>query len=260
LPGKTGISPFWPSVHLALTLLRENGIDKIKNQSEQQEENMKLVTQIPLDSRQRVFALVSAMAGMVEGAVDRAIQSLLEGDCSVAQTLLQKENAINHMEMHLDAAVLFHLSHKNLPAEENRSMACVLKINKDLERMGDLAANIARRVIEASAGWEQSNRAELQPMAIAVSHVCRKALRAVIRQDLVLAESVLDSLETVHTYRDYAFRSITERLRRDRAEINSDLPLLLASRSLDQIARHAVNLADHLVFWMSTKAQHAMAS
>jgi phosphate transport system protein len=220
---------------------------------------MKQVTQIPLDSRQRVFALTTAMAGMVEVAVDQSIQALLEGDCKAAQTLLQKEHVINHMEMHLDAAVLYHLSQKNLPVEETRSMACVLKINKDLERMGDLAANIARKVIASAGKWQKSKRAELQPMAIAVSHVCRKALRAVVRQDLVLAESVLESQETVHTYRDYAFRHIRERLRHDSSQINSDLALLLSSRYLEQIARHAANLSDKLVFWMSAKADHAVA-
>jgi len=221
---------------------------------------MKQLAQIPLDSRQRVFALVTAMAGMVESGVDQAIKALLEGDCDAAQTLLQKEPAINRMEMHLDAAVLFHLSHRSLPEEETRSMACVLKINKDLERMGDLAANIARKVIESAGSWKPSSRSELQPMAIAVSHVCRKALRAVVRQDLVLAESVLDSQETVHRYRDYAFRLITDRLREGDSQINSDLALLLASRSLEQISRHAVSLSDNLLFWLSTKTQHAMAS
>jgi phosphate transport system protein len=226
----------------------------------EQEEKMKQLAQIPLDSRQRVFALVTAMAGMVENAVDQAIKALLEGDSDAAQMLLQKEHVINRMEMHLDAAVLFHLSHANLPAEETRSMACVLKVNKDLERMGDLAANIARKVIDSAGSWKPSNRSELQPMAIAVSHVCRKALRAVVRQDLVLAESVVDSQETVNTYRDYAFRLIRERLRQGQSHINSDLALLLASRFLEQISRHAVNLSDNLVFWMSSKAQHAMAS
>jgi phosphate transport system protein len=220
---------------------------------------MKQLAQIPLDSRQRVFALATAMAGMVEVAVDQSIQALLEGDCKAAETLLQKEHVINRMEMHLDAAVLYHLSHRNLPEQETRSMACVLKINKDLERIGDLAANIARKVIESAGQWQPSKRSELQPMAIAVSHVCRKALRAVVRQDLVLAESVLDSRETVHTYRDYAFRHIRERLRHDRSQINSDLALLLSSRYLEQIARHAVSLSDNLVFWMSAKADHAMA-
>jgi phosphate transport system protein len=214
--------------------------------------------QICLDSRQRVFALVTAMAGMVEGAVDQALEALLTGDCSLAQSMLQKENVINRMEMHIDAAVLYHLSHHNLSKKDLRSMASVLKINKDMERMGDLAANIGRKVIELGPGWEQGSRSELQPMAIAVSHICRKTFRALVRQDLILAESALASQEAVHAYRDYVFSRIRERLGKGHSEVNSDVALLFASRHLEQIAGCAVNLADVLVFWMRGRDRHEL--
>lgn len=95
-------------------------------------------------------------------------------------------------------------------------------------------------------------------MAIAVSHICRKTLRALVRQDVVLAESALGSQEAAHTYRDYVFRRIRERLGSGSSDINSDLALLLASRYLEQIAGHAANLADTLVFWMRGKPQEKL--
>lgn len=205
------------------------------------------------DSRQRVLALVTAMAGMTEAAVDHAIAALLGNDAALAQAVVQKEKLINGMEMHIDAAVLEHFSHGSFSDEDGRFMACVLKINKDLERMGDLAANISRKVMEWGKSWEQSDRSELQPMAIAASHICRKALQAVARQDTLLAQSALDSEEAIHTYRDYAFRRIREKLGNETSETDSDLALLLASRHLDQIAGHAANVADHLIFWMRNK-------
>jgi|SRR5579863_1415744 len=218
--------------------------------------------QVCLDSRQRVFALVTAMAGMVEAAVDQSLDALLTGDCSLAQAMLQKENAINRMEMHIDAAVLYHLSHKNLSETDIRSMASILKINKDLERMGDLAANIGRKVIELGPGPEQCKRSELQPMAIAVSHICRKTFRALARQDLILAESALASREAVHTYRDYVFSRIRESIGQDRSSIHANLALLLASRYMEQLAVCAANLADNIIFWMheSVRPEVSMAS
>src|SRR5215469_9371184 len=129
--------------------------------------------QVCLDSRQRVFALITAMAGMVESAVNEAIDALLAGNAQFAQRVLQRESVINQMEMHVDAAILFCLGRKELDEEAARSMSSILKINKDLERMGDQAANIARRVPEMLA-CDSSDRAQLQPMAIAVSHMCRK--------------------------------------------------------------------------------------
>jgi len=207
-----------------------------------------------LDSRQRVYALITAMAGMVENAVDEAIESMLADNTQLAQALLQRETLINRMEMHIDAAILFHLGHRDLGNEDIRSMASMLKINKDLERIGDLAANIGRKVLEMAKQNERCDRAELQPMAIAVSHLCRKTLRALVRKDIVLAESALGSETFVHAYRDYVFRRVRDRLETGGAGAEADLALLLASRYLEQIADHAANLADTLFFWMREKA------
>lgn len=206
--------------------------------------------QVCLDSRERVFALVTAMAGMVEGAVDQAIEAFLQGDSELARVVLQKETVVNSMEIHIDAAVLDHLARKDAPSEDSRSMASILKINKDLQRMGDLAANVGRNVIEIGVGWEECQRSELQPLAIAVSHVCRKALRALLHRDVVLAESALNSKEAVYHYRDYAFRRIRERSSCRSSDLGADLTLLLASRYLEQIATCAENLAANMVFWM----------
>lgn len=214
--------------------------------------------QVCLDSRQRVSALVTTMAGMVEGAIDQSMQALLAGDGRLAEAVLQKETVVNCMEMHIDAVVLGHLAHKNAPVEDIRSMALALKINKGLERMGDLAANIGRKVVALGQTWEESKRFELQPMAIAVSHICRKTLRALIRRDIVLARSVAGSLEAVHTYRDYVLRCIKERLSQGGSEIDSDLALLLASRHMEQIAVYAANLAENLVFWLQTSPKNEL--
>ena len=210
--------------------------------------------QVCLDSRQRVFALITAMAGMVESAVNEAIDALLAGNARLADSVLQRESIINQMEMHVDAAILFCLGQKDLAEEDARSMGSILKINKDLERMGDLAANIARRVPEMLA-CDSAHRSQLQPMAIAVSHMCRKTLRALVRQDIVLAESALGTQALVQNYRDYVSRRVRERLGNGVRNTAADVALLLASRSLEQIADHAANLADTLFFWMRSQPE-----
>jgi phosphate transport system protein len=213
--------------------------------------------EICMTSRQRVSALVTAMAGMTESAVDQAIQALLEGNISLAHDVLQKENAIKHMEMHLDTAVLECLSHRGLLGDELRSIACVLTINKDLGRIGQLTAETARKVIELRENLRGPARFDLQPMAIAVSHVCRKALRAVVRQDPVLAESALHSEEAVRKYGNYVFHCMQKRLVTGGSQSNSDTALLAASRSLEQIAERATCLANNLISWRRNKARHA---
>ena len=212
-----------------------------------------------LDSRQRVLALAIAMAGMVEASVDKAIEALLAADRDLARTILEKESLINQIEKQLDSAVLTHIGEKSLPHEELRFMSAVLKINKDLGRMGDLAADIGRKVMEFDESSQTEPRSELQPMAIAVSHLCRKALRALVRQDLVLMESASDSAEAVRQYRDYVFKKISARMENTSSNSDANLALLLSSRYLEQIADHALNLTDNLSLWLKPKEQDAVA-
>lgn len=209
-----------------------------------------------LDSQQRVLALAIAMAGMVEAAADRAIEALLTGDGKLARTILEKEPLINQIELQLDNAVLAHLGGgRPHTAEDVRFMASMLKINKDLERMGGLAANIGRNVLDVSQA--NLSRSELQPLAIAVSHVSRKALRALVHQDVVLAQSAQDSGQAVQQYRDYVFQQIRMRMENNPSDPSQDLSLLLSSRYLELIGDHALNLADNLSLWLKPKAEEA---
>jgi phosphate uptake regulator len=122
--------------------------------------------------------------------------------------------------------------------------------------MGDLAANIARKVLELEKSNPPSDRSDLQPLAIAVSHLSRKTLQALVRRDPVLAESALETGETVYQYREYASRRIRERM-----DAASDVVLLLASRELEQIASTLLDLARSLVFWVRpTQQEEAVAS
>jgi phosphate transport system protein len=192
------------------------------------------------------------MAMQVEEAVDQALGALLNSNPQTLAGFLQREAEINEMEVAIDHAILTALEQGELSPEEIRPMASALKINKDLERLGDLAANIARKVSLGGERRPSPDYSELQPLAIAVSHVCRQTLRALARQDLVLASNVLRSGTVVDDYRNYVFRKL-----RDRADIpgrrESDVHLMFASRYLEQIADHAVNLAEKLVLFLSEK-------
>ena len=210
--------------------------------------------QVCLDTRQRVLALVIAMAGTVETVVDRAIEALLTGNRKIAHTIPEKEFLINRMEMQIDEAVLAHLASRS-DCEDLRFMTSVLKINKDLERMGDLASNIGRKVMALDESRQEQARSELQPMAIAASHVCRKALRALVHQDLVLAESTLDSEELVRDYRDYVFHRIRERLEsgaNGSRKIDNDMGLLLCSGCAENPRASCWPVEESALWWKPT--------
>ncbi|HXB20912.1 MAG TPA: PhoU domain-containing protein [Candidatus Solibacter sp.] len=197
----------------------------------------------------RIVQPIISMAREVESMIDLAIESLLSFNVEMAGAILQKEPAINTTEMKIDSAIFAVLEKGDLTLQEIRQAASMLKINKDLERMADLAANIGRKINSLAGRGKPQDYSELQPMAIAVSHISRKTLRALIHGDQVLAANAVGGGATVDFYRDYVFRKLQERVKPG-SESPGDINLMLASRYLEQIADHSVNVAGHLIFWL----------
>jgi phosphate transport system protein len=192
------------------------------------------------------------MAKDVENMIDLAIEALLSSNLESAASILQREPAVNASEMKIDSAIFAALEQGDLSLQEIRQAVAMLKINKDLERMADLAANIGRKVNEMAQRGEPQDCSDLQPMAIAVSHVSRKTLRALIHSDLVLAANVVGDGASVEFYRDYVFCNLQARLEHGNTKRGA-LNLMLASRYLEQIADHSSNVAESLIFWLKGK-------
>jgi phosphate transport system protein len=198
----------------------------------------------------RVVQPVIAMAKDVESMIDLAIDALLSSNKELASSILQREPAVNASEMKIDAAIFAVLEKGDLSRHEIRQAVSMLKINKDLERMADLAANIGRKINEMCGSDGAPDYSDLQPMAIAVSHISRKTLRALIHSDLVLAANVAGGGANVEYYRDYVWRNLQEHLN-DGNERCRALNLMLALRYLEQIADHSNNVAESLIFWLN---------
>src|SRR5258707_8795316 len=144
----------------------------------------------PTSIERQIANLLVNMGQTVETSVNQAIGSLLSWNQSAVADILSRERLVNEMEVSIDKAVSSALANGTLSRSELKTAASVLKINKDLERLGDLAANISRCTSATMDKERPADTTELQPMAIASSHVCRQALRALVRQDLVLAKKV----------------------------------------------------------------------
>jgi phosphate uptake regulator len=150
-----------------------------------------------------------------------------------------------------------------LPRSEVRRLTAIVSISKDLARLGKLAANLGRKVTEVGKHNEHEDFSRLQPLAIAVSHLCRQTLRSLTRLDLVLARSAAAGGASVDAYRDYVLRKLNSHQHRTTDEQN-DLHLLFASRCLEQIGDHAIHLAESLVEFLTGDLEpeqcHSMAS
>jgi phosphate transport system protein len=192
--------------------------------------------------------LLVTMGVKVDEAVGRAIAALLHTDSHVVADALESAVAVQELELTLDKAVFSALENGVVGGAEIKRVTSALNISKDLSRLGKLAANLGRKVTEVGRHHEHEDFSRLQPLAIAVSHLCRQTLRSLARLDLVLARNAAAGGASVDAYRDYVLRGLGGR--QSHSSDEQDLHLIFASRCLEQIADNAIHLAENLVLFL----------
>jgi phosphate transport system protein len=191
-----------------------------------------------------------SQARTVESSLSRALWALLERDEKVAGEVFLTEPRINEMEIIIDEHAVRLLKDKNLLDPDLRLIIAALKINNDLERMGDLAVNLSQSAISLAAMKEVTPPAEIEPMTAAVRAMVSKSLGALIYQNVDLAAVVLESDDLVDQYRDRVFEGLLAGMSRQPALAAPNLHFILASRHLERIADHATNIAEDVLFWI----------
>jgi phosphate transport system protein len=191
-----------------------------------------------------------SMARTVEGSVDRAIEALLGRNERLASEVFLFEPRINEMEIVIDEHVVRLLRSRNLRPEAIRFVVASLKINNDLERLGDLAVNIGQRVLTLKQMPEAAPPQELAPMAAAVRAMVGKSLGALIGRNVELAREVLESDDEVDRFRDLIFERLLAAMTEYPTLAGSNLQFVLASRYLERMADHATNIGEDILFWL----------
>jgi len=197
---------------------------------------------------------VVSMARTVELAVDRALTALLQAGSPESRQapgqIFLLEPRINEMEMVIDDHAVRMLRGGSLSSEEIRQVVATLKITNDLERMGDLAVNLAERIISLSEMHSVVVPPELEPMVAAVRAMIKKGLGALIFKNVILAGEVLESDDLVDRYRDDIFERLLAGMRQCPGDVGPNVQLVLASRYLERLADHSTNIAEDIIFWV----------
>ncbi|MFZ0431268.1 MAG: phosphate signaling complex protein PhoU [Candidatus Acidiferrales bacterium] len=191
-----------------------------------------------------------AQARTVEASINRALQALLERNERLASEVFLTEPRINEMEILVDEHAIRMLRQGNLLDADVRLIVASLKINNDLERMGDLAVNLSERAISLAAMGPVQAPPEIDPMVAAVRAMVSKCLGALIFQNIELANQVLESDDMVDRYRDQLFEALLAGMTADPSLAAPNLHFVLASRHLERIADHATNIAEDVLFWV----------
>jgi phosphate transport system protein len=191
-----------------------------------------------------------SQARTVESSVNRAIAALLGRDERLASEVFFTEPRINEMEIVIDEHAIRLLRQGDLLDADVRLIVATLKVNNDLERMGDLAVNLSERTISLAGMGEVQVPAELEPMTAAVRGMVSKCLGALIYQNAELAVQVLESDDVVDQYRDRVFEALLAGIAENSSQAAPNLQFVLASRHLERIADHATNIAEDILFWV----------
>src|SRR5579883_893782 len=188
------------------------------------------------------------MAGMVESAIHRAIRSLVEQDRELAQQVIRDEPLINRMEMEIDGLVTRLLALRQPVARDLRFLTAALKINTDLERIGDLANHIAERSLSLMHHPLVRPMTDIPKMATLVQSMLLKCLEAFVKGDADLARSVLLADDDVDRLRDALYAELVDTMQRDPGVVPAAVDLIFVARNLERIGDHTTNIAEDVIF------------
>lgn len=193
-----------------------------------------------------------AMSRAVEEMVERACQALETREPGLAGAIFMAEPRVNEMEILIDEHAVRLLRSGALRDEDIRFVVATLKINNDLERMGDLAVNIAERTISLAqmAAPPPAPPVELGPMTAAVRRMVRQSLGALAERDAELALAVLAADDLVDYYRDLVFERLLGQMAAEPATVPPNLQFILVGRHLERIADHTTNIAEDVIYWL----------
>ncbi|HEY2391503.1 MAG TPA: PhoU domain-containing protein [Candidatus Angelobacter sp.] len=202
----------------------------------------------------KINNLLMTMGLKVDEAVSQAITALLRSNSHVVASVMENAVAVQELELAIDQVVFTALEQGDILSSKAQQLTSV---SKDLARLAKLAANLGRKVTEVGKHHENEDFSRLQPLAIAVSHLCRQTLRSLTRRDPVLARNAAAGGASVDAYRDYVLRSLSLQAGRPEPEVTDehDLHIVFASRCLEQIADHATHLAENLVTFLEGDAE-----
>ena len=201
-----------------------------------------------IEELEELQARLLEMGTLVESAVHHAVLALAERSGELAHQVLRNEDRINHLEVEIDELAVRLLALQQPMARDLRFITAAIKINTDLERMGDLAVNIVERASALIQRPQVKPLIDIPRMAQTVESMVRKSLDAFVKREPDLARSVLLSDDTVDRLKDEIHDELVSFMQKDPSVIPQAIDLILVARHLERIADHATNIAEDTLF------------
>jgi phosphate transport system protein len=193
------------------------------------------------------------MGGMVEDAIGRALEALVDRNPDLARETIERDHLVNRMEVEIDELCTEVLALRQPAAGDLRLIITGLKISTDLERIGDLAVNLCERVLELLESPPLKPLIDLPRMAEKAQAMLRSSLDAYVRRDAELAQEVCARDDEVDLLSKQVFRELLTYMMENAANISRALGLMMIARYLERIADHATNIAEMVIYLVKGK-------
>ena len=193
------------------------------------------------------------MGGLCERMIHAAVTSLLERDMAHAAEIMRYEDQVNHLHVEIDERCMRLLALQNPVASDLRAVIAALKINNDLERIGDQACNITQNTIDLLKSPGLRIPEGMARMTELAQSMVRLALDGYVKKDVSLAEHVLALEDQVDALKDQIFNEELADMTRNSIAVPRGLDIILIARNLEKIGDHATNIAEDVIFMVKAK-------
>jgi len=193
------------------------------------------------------------MGGLAEEQVRLSIKALVDRDRDLIERVLLEDEPINKLHIEIDGRCFTLLALHQPMAVDLRAIVSAVKINTDLERVGDLAINIGEAARRYAQHPPVKKLIDIPRMSGIAQNMLRDALDAFVRRDMVLAQHVLDEDDKLDSLKTQIFRELLTYMLQDPVTIEPGLDLILISRHLERIGDHATNIAEDVIFMVSAR-------
>ena len=205
------------------------------------------------DELEQLKTRLLEMGGLAEDRVRASVEGLVSRDMAIVDRVLAGDSPINQLHIEIDNRCFTLLALYQPMAVDLRAIVSAVKINTDLERVGDLAINIAEAVTRYLKHAPVKELIDIPRMAGIAQAMLRDALDAYVRRDTAMAQGVLDQDDELDGLKTQVFRELLTYMLQDPATIEPALDLILISRHLERIGDHATNVAEDVIFMVTAK-------
>jgi phosphate transport system protein len=196
----------------------------------------------------KIRATILEMGGLVESQIAQAMRALVDRDEAIARATIARDHTVNRFDVEVDDLCLKTLALHQPAARDLRLITTALKITTDLERIGDLAAQIAERALELAAELPVKPYIDLPRMADFARDMVHRSLDAFVREDAELALAVCNTDDAIDKLHEQLFRELLSFMVENPQTISRAMRLLFVSKSLERVGDHATNIGEMVIF------------